>query len=110
MPRGDRTGPMGQGPMTGRAAGFCAGYEAPGFVNAGGGRGMRRGRGFGGAYGANFGWNRGMQWYPPQQGSEDYISAGEPEVIKSEIALLEKKMEYLGKRLAELETKNSEKK
>jgi hypothetical protein len=29
MPRGDGTGPGGLGPMTGRAAGFCAGYPAP---------------------------------------------------------------------------------
>lgn len=34
MPRGDRTGPMGMGPMTGRRAGFCAGYAVPGYANA----------------------------------------------------------------------------
>ena len=33
MPRGDGTGPMGFGPMTGRAAGYCAGYGVPGFMN-----------------------------------------------------------------------------
>jgi len=27
MPRGDGTGPWGLGPMTGRAAGYCAGYQ-----------------------------------------------------------------------------------
>jgi len=32
MPRGDGTGPMGLGPMTGRGAGFCAGFPAPGFL------------------------------------------------------------------------------
>lgn len=46
MPRGDGTGPMGMGPMTGRAAGYCAGYPVPGFMNPGvgwfgGGRGRR---------------------------------------------------------------------
>ncbi|MGB9888435.1 MAG: DUF5320 domain-containing protein [Anaerolineae bacterium] len=30
MPAGDRTGPMGMGPMTGRRAGYCAGYANPG--------------------------------------------------------------------------------
>ncbi len=30
MPGGDRTGPGGFGPRRGRAAGFCAGYDAPG--------------------------------------------------------------------------------
>ena len=33
MPRGDGTGPAGMGPMTGRAAGFCAGYPVPGYMN-----------------------------------------------------------------------------
>ena len=32
MPRGDQTGPAGMGPMTGRAAGFCAGYSTPGYT------------------------------------------------------------------------------
>lgn len=30
MPRGDGTGPAGLGPMTGRAAGYCADYPAYG--------------------------------------------------------------------------------
>ena len=33
MPHGDGTGPAGLGPMTGRAAGFCAGYSVPGYMN-----------------------------------------------------------------------------
>jgi hypothetical protein len=33
MPFGDGTGPRGLGPMTGKGAGFCAGFGAPGFVN-----------------------------------------------------------------------------
>jgi len=53
MPGGDGTGPGGMGPMTGRAAGYCAGYSVPGFMNPYGGRG-----GFGG------GWGRGRRnWY-----------------------------------------------
>ncbi|HEB11422.1 MAG TPA: hypothetical protein ENI06_09450 [Spirochaetales bacterium] len=40
MPRGDRTGPSGYGAMTGRAAGFCAGYSTPGYANFGAGRGV----------------------------------------------------------------------
>jgi len=59
MPRGDGTGPMGFGPMTGRAAGYCAGYPVPGFMNpmGGGVAGMAYGYGAGpymsapGAYG-----------------------------------------------------------
>jgi len=48
MPGGDGTGPMGTGPMTGRGAGYCAGYAMPGFASRGPGRGFRgggRGRG-----------------------------------------------------------------
>jgi hypothetical protein len=42
MPAGNGTGPMGMGPMTGRAAGYCAGYPLPGFANPM----LGRGRGF----------------------------------------------------------------
>jgi len=38
MPFGDGTGPAGLGPMTGRAAGFCAGYPVPGYMNPVAGR------------------------------------------------------------------------
>lgn len=48
MPRGDGTGPMGFGPMTGRAAGYCAGFAVPGFMNP------IPGRGFGGGWGRGF--------------------------------------------------------
>ena len=61
MPRGDRTGPDGMGPMTGRAAGYCAGYPVPGFQNAPWGRAFRGGRG-GGRGGRGGGPGRGMGW------------------------------------------------
>lgn len=49
MPRGDGTGPAGMGPMTGRAAGYCAGFAAPGYANSASRLGLasRRGRGAG---------------------------------------------------------------
>lgn len=50
MPGGDRTGPMGAGPKTGRAMGFCAGN-----TNAGFGFGRGCGRGFGRGTGRGFG-------------------------------------------------------
>jgi len=40
--------------MTGRAAGFCAGYAAPGYASSWGGRGA----GYG--FGRGAGWGRGM--------------------------------------------------
>ncbi|MGM0681979.1 MAG: DUF5320 domain-containing protein [Thermodesulfobacteriota bacterium] len=42
MPRGDRTGPQGQGPMTGRGMGKCGGKAGQGR-----GQGIGRGRGLG---------------------------------------------------------------
>jgi hypothetical protein len=49
MPGGDGTGPAGDGPMTGRAMGFCSGYPEGGYASApirGGRRGGRFGGGF----------------------------------------------------------------
>jgi hypothetical protein len=34
MPGGDRTGPLGQGPGTGRGLGYCRGYDRPAFGNS----------------------------------------------------------------------------
>ncbi len=63
MPAGDGTGPMGMGPRTGRGAGFCAGYPAPGWANRGPGRGFfgRRGRDIRRGFGSGgWGWRH---WY-----------------------------------------------
>ena len=51
MPRGDRTGPWGLGPRTGRAAGYCSGYPVPGYMNPtpGFGRGFGKHQTKGGA-------------------------------------------------------------
>ena len=50
MPTGDKTGPAGNGARTGRGAGYCAGYEIPGYMHRGPrmgfARGMGRRRGF----------------------------------------------------------------
>jgi hypothetical protein len=75
MPRGDRTGPWGLGPRSGRGLGYCSGYPYPGFMNPsagflfgrGVGRGFGRGLGFGGGRGF---WRAGYArcWgypYPP---------------------------------------------
>ena len=49
MPGGDGTGPVGLGSMTGRGAGYCAGYGAPGFMTGMPGREFGR-------------WPRGGGW------------------------------------------------
>jgi len=60
MPFGDGTGPRGMGPMTGRRAGYCAGFGRPGFTNPIPGRGwfgfgLGRGRPYGYRYVGRFG-------------------------------------------------------
>ena len=52
MPRGDGTGPFGLGALTGRGAGYCAGFGTPGYTNTRVGRGVsfRKGRGYRGLF------------------------------------------------------------
>ena len=66
MPQGNRTGPDGRGPMTGRRMGYCLGNDFPGCQNSGFGRGMRRcsGKSFGAGFGRASG--RGF-WTTPQE-------------------------------------------
>lgn len=60
MPGGNRTGPSGLGPRTGRAAGYCGGYPMPGFANPTPGFG----RGFGSGRGRGRGFRRWCWAYP----------------------------------------------
>ncbi len=62
MPRGNGTGPNGMGPMTGRGAGYCAGYGMPGYANSVGGAGRGFGRGFGFGRAWDRSWSRGAGW------------------------------------------------
>lgn len=101
MPRGDRTGPMGAGPMTGRAAGFCAGNAAPGHANFGGGRGRGMGFGRGGGFGRGFG--RG--WIAPVAGTVAPTGPQELAVLKQQAQQLQADMELIQSRIQELETK-----
>ena len=110
MPRGDRTGPWGAGPMTGRAAGYCAGYSVPGFMNpiGGYGRGWGRGhgRGFGRGWGRGFG--RGWYTYPPSVvGQPTYPQAyppvAQPQSPEQEVAALENYQKQLEAEKADLE-------
>ena len=127
MPGGDRTGPMGMGPMTGRAAGFCAGYPAPGFMNPVPGRGCWGwGRGGGGRghrhwfYATGLtGWQRAAHGYPAYgtpygapyaaPHAPAMTSEQEVEVLKSQAEYLEDSLEGIRKRLDELESKGGKK-
>lgn len=67
MPGGDRTGPVGQGPMTGSGMGVCGGAPAAGFMTPGfgaAGRGVAgRGRGGSRGQGGGRGWRRRNMFY-----------------------------------------------
>lgn len=68
MPGGDRTGPWGQGPMTGRGAGYCGGGAWPGYASGWPGRRFARGAWGGGpGFGAGRGW-RNRAWATGQLG------------------------------------------
>lgn len=115
MPRGDRTGPMGQGSRSGRAAGFCAGFAMPGYANESeGGRGMGqgwglRGRGFGGG-GRGFrnrffaagvprgrGYGYAPQAYPePAPIDEEQSLKSRAEALAAELDAIRERLDRLG--------------
>ena len=76
MPRFDQTGPLGQGPMTGRGLGPCGG-----------------GMGFGRGYGRGFGCRR------------FYTQREESEILKDEAEALEQELKAVKERLTELKAK-----
>ncbi|MBN1640877.1 MAG: DUF5320 domain-containing protein [Anaerolineae bacterium] len=108
MPRGDRTGPAGMGPMTGRAAGYCAGYDVPGFQNPVGGRmgmGMRWGGGWRG--GGRGGWRFWRQPFGPAYVPPAYAPPVTPEqeagALRTQAEWLGQQLETIRQRLSELE-------
>jgi hypothetical protein len=116
MPAGDRTGPLGRGPMTGRAAGYCADYGAPGWANP-----IPR-CGFGPGWGRSGGWGRGWRhrnwvqasgapgWLgfgcPPGFGAPPAYAAPsrkqETEFLKEQAEWLRQELDAIGQRLEEL--------
>lgn len=124
MPRGDGTGPDGFGPMTGRGAGYCAGYDVPGYMNPGvGGRGRGWGRG-GGRH--LYGWGAGARarrggfggrWAPPYAyvppvapGAQSAPGTREEEIayLKDEAKGLEDALEHIQKRIQDLSSQSGE--
>ena len=107
MPGGDGTGPAGMGPMIGRAAGFCAGYPVPGYMNPVAGRGFGgfgRGRGRGGGWGRRNwfyatglpGWQRAAMGAPAFGAPGAYAAPFGPAVTKEqELDALKGQAEHL---------------
>ncbi|MFP3999507.1 MAG: DUF5320 domain-containing protein [Desulfobacterales bacterium] len=114
MPGGDRTGPIGAGPMTGRGAGFCSGFAAPGFAVPGPGRGFGmgfgRGRGLRGRFfGGGFGWrNRFFATGIPGRAYFGSYAGPDPEAekqgLKQEAEALQAQLDMVRKRLDDLES------
>jgi hypothetical protein len=123
MPKGDKTGPVGQGPMTGRATGFCAGHHSPGYMNPGGkfsGRRFFRGRGRGMMHGHWFytaghpgrisndmcfpTWD--MEYIPCP---EEIEPAEESKMLSQQADYLKQQLDDIQKRLSELENQKKSK-
>lgn len=115
MPRGNGMGPMGMGPMTGRAAGSCAGNGKPGVagLGAGLGCGFGRGRGGGGGFGRGFrnrffasglpGWMRAIdQAVPGRAGGID-----ERQALAGQADALQRQLDELKRRLETLDVKGN---
>lgn len=100
MPGGDRTGPTGTGPMTGRGAGLCAGTQLPGYMNSLPGRGPRLGRG------AGRGWC--YRTYVPAEPHRFYNPApdkdAELEILKQQVRTFQSSLEGIQQRISELES------
>lgn len=126
MPGGDGTGPAGMGPMTGRAAGYCAGYPVPGYMNPVFGRGFG---GRGGGWGRRnwfhatglTGWQRAAAGWPaygaPPMYPAPYADPSGPagnreqelEALKGQAEYFEDALAGIRKRIGELESRASEK-
>lgn len=84
--------------MTGRGAGFCAGYSTPGYASSWGGRGMPWGRGW--QRGIGHGW--GLASYRGFPTFAGY--AFDPPTGKAQLLALQSEAEHLKTLLAEVES------
>jgi len=115
MPRGDRTGPMGMGAMTGRAAGYCSSFEMLGYANPRVDRAFSAGRWF---WGRGFGGGgRGWRHWFYATGVPGWIHRGahaipylkpdsevEKRALEYQTKALQAELAFVKDRLDELET------
>jgi len=107
MPGGDRRGPEGMGPKTGRALGYCSGSGQPGYMSGGYGRGMGYARGFFGGFahgggfgrgfrrGGGFGYRYGFAGSPV---NENYPENAEVSALRRQVADLQNQLNELRNR------------
>ncbi|MFO7611373.1 MAG: DUF5320 domain-containing protein [Clostridia bacterium] len=94
MPGRNGTGPLGQGPMTGRGMGCCTGARAP-YSGTGFGYGRGFGRGFGMGYGRGFTYGGYVYPAPAANGIQK-------EFLNAEMEILKERMDYLNSQLENL--------
>ncbi len=88
MPRGDKTGPQGMGPMTGRGLGACS-------------SGLKRGLGVAVGLGLGLGLRRGFRrFWNVEKSSESELS-----VLKSQASILEEDLAIIKNKINDLEGK-----
>jgi len=92
MPGGDRTGPLGEGPMTGRGDGYCAGGSGAGYAAR---------RGFGRGFRA---WGRG---FSPFGRPVDVNPGAEDELLKERAHFLQSELDWIKGRIDDIESKGS---
>jgi hypothetical protein len=86
MPRRDRMGPMGYGPITGRGLGPC-----------GGGFAFGRGRGYGRGYGFDY-----MPYEPRYSRPAPITKEEEAKILEAELNAIEEEKKEIESRLKEL--------
>jgi hypothetical protein len=113
MPLGDRTGPMGGGPKTGRGAGFCGGNEFPGYAYDEANRPGRFGR-KSGCFSHDAGGGHGYRHWFQATGLPAWIrfvenivnmEDDEIQILKSQAEYLNRSLEAVKKRLSEIKEK-----
>lgn len=107
MPRGDRTGPEGYGPRSGRGLGYCNGFKSPGFTK-GTPRFRREGRygpGFGRKRGYGYRWRSIPEYFAsyPDELYHVYNPDDEKQFIERAIVDLESKLKSLRDRLKQID-------
>jgi len=112
MPFGDRTGPLGLGPRTGRAMGYCAGLQGSGSGNpvsgrgwSGFGRGWGRGWFSGGRGCRNWFWATGLPGWA--RAGYGYPLYGPEFKARDEIDVLQDQADFLKKQLEDIQNRIS---
>ena len=108
MPGGDRTGPSGRGPLTGRRMGSCTGYPASNFMTFGQGYGRGRGMGFGRGFSRGMGFGRFFGWRPRgyrgfwDSPSQSFTQEDEVIYLENQAKEVEEELSNIKSRLDEL--------